>query len=521
MERGHLAVPSASLVPSALDPSVLLTTAGMQPFKPYFLGQAAARRRAYLGRSAASAPSTSTTSAQPPPHDVLPDDGQLLVRRLLQAGRGRDGLGALDGVWGLDRERIWATVYEGDEQARARRGRARPVARAGHAAPSASSSSARTTSGRPGRPARAARAPSSTTTAAPSTAAAGADAGRAATATASSSTGTSSSWSSTGRRRLADAAAGAEHRHRQRARAVASLLQDVRQHLRDRRDGARDHRRVERMSGTAMPTAATTCAVRVLCDHGRGMTAFATDGVTPSNEGAATCCAAIIRRAVLHGTRLGLETPFLGALHDVVIESLAAGYPELARAPRRRAPPDRGRGGALLPDAGDRAPACSTTDRAGEGQGRVEPARRRRLRAARHARLPGRADRGAGARGRPRHRPRGLREPHAGAARARPLGRAARRPAWTTSASRASRAPRRAASSWATTSSRSRRSCWRRRGGGRGPRSSSCARSPFYPEGGGQVSDAGEIARTPCAARSNRSTGWRAIRRCWCAWTAS
>jgi alanyl-tRNA synthetase len=87
---------------------------------------------------------------------------------------------------------------------------------------------------------------------------------------------------------------------------------------------------LERLSGKRYADGGDAVrSFRVLCDHGRGMAAIATDGVTPSNEGRGYVLRRILRRAVLHGSRLGLETPFLGALHDVVIESLADGFPEL------------------------------------------------------------------------------------------------------------------------------------------------------------------------------------------------
>jgi alanyl-tRNA synthetase len=72
-----------------------------------------------------------------------------------------------------------------------------------------------------------------------------------------------------------------------------------------------------------------TKAHRILADHGRGMTFLAADGVAPSNEGRGYVMRRIIRRAVLQGSRVGLEPPYLADLADVVVDHMKTGYPEL------------------------------------------------------------------------------------------------------------------------------------------------------------------------------------------------
>jgi alanyl-tRNA synthetase len=74
-----------------------------------------------------------------------------------------------------------------------------------------------------------------------------------------------------------------------------------------------------------------TKAHRILADHGRGTTFLAADGVTPSNEGRGYVMRRVIRRAVQQGQRIGLEAPYLGRLADVVIEQMGESYPELER----------------------------------------------------------------------------------------------------------------------------------------------------------------------------------------------
>jgi alanyl-tRNA synthetase len=76
-------------------------------------------------------------------------------------------------------------------------------------------------------------------------------------------------------------------------------------------------------------SADATKAHRVLADHARGMCFIVSEGVTPSNESRGYVLRRIIRRAVQHGMRIGLESPFLPGLADAVIEQMGGAYPEL------------------------------------------------------------------------------------------------------------------------------------------------------------------------------------------------
>jgi alanyl-tRNA synthetase len=115
-ERGHMLYPSASLIPHN-DPTVLLTTGGVQQFIPYFLGQE-------------RPPSTRAVSVQKcfrtPDIEDVGDWHHLTFFEML----GNFSFGdyfkkeAIEWAWaflteelGIEPERLWITIFEGDVDA--------------------------------------------------------------------------------------------------------------------------------------------------------------------------------------------------------------------------------------------------------------------------------------------------------------------------------------------------------------------------------------------------------------------
>ena len=115
-EREHLRLPSASLIPAG-DPTLLLTTAGMVPFKAYFSGEL-------------TPPSPRITTAQKSFRttdiEEVGDVSHLTLFEMLgnfsfgdyfKAESCQWALELCLGVYGMDFERIYATIYTNDDEA--------------------------------------------------------------------------------------------------------------------------------------------------------------------------------------------------------------------------------------------------------------------------------------------------------------------------------------------------------------------------------------------------------------------
>ena len=330
-QRDHKRMPSASLVPSVYDPSVLLTTAGMQPFKPYFLG-------------AEEPPYPRLTSCQKSFRTTDIDKVGSTARHLTFFEMlGNFSFGdyfkqeAVEFAWelsvehfGLDTELIWITVFEGDRELAlgpdeeaiecwrsvgvpderiVRLPRSENFWQAGPVGPCGPCSELYYDRGlelgsaddRPGD-----------------------ETDRFLEywnlVFMQYSLGEDGSLTPLPKKNI-DTGAGLER--------LAAIMQDVPSVFEN--DQFRPLIELgESLSGRRYgENAQVTRALRVLADHCRAMTFLIADGVVPSNEDRGYILRRVMRRSIQQGRQIGLEPPFLGRFADAVIEIAGSSYPEL------------------------------------------------------------------------------------------------------------------------------------------------------------------------------------------------
>ena len=73
----------------------------------------------------------------------------------------------------------------------------------------------------------------------------------------------------------------------------------------------------------------TDVSLRIVTDHTRCVSFMIADGILPTNEGRGYVLRMILRRALRHGYLIGLELPFMAPIVDKVIENYGDAYPEL------------------------------------------------------------------------------------------------------------------------------------------------------------------------------------------------
>src|SRR6202034_1637759 len=79
----------------------------------------------------------------------------------------------------------------------------------------------------------------------------------------------------------------------------------------------------------AKTTDLASSSLRVIADHIRACSFLVVDGVLPSNEGRGYVLRRIIRRAIRHGYKLGIQEAFFYKLVPVLAQEMGEAYPEL------------------------------------------------------------------------------------------------------------------------------------------------------------------------------------------------
>lgn len=110
---------------------------------------------------------------------------------------------------------------------------------------------------------------------------------------------------------------------------MAAIMQGVQSNYDT--DVMRDLVRVgETLSGKAYHSApAVDLSLRIIADHSRSVSFMIADGILPSNEGRGYVLRRLLRRAVLHGHKLGIQGPFLSNYVAKIVELMGDVYPEI------------------------------------------------------------------------------------------------------------------------------------------------------------------------------------------------
>src|ERR687893_614374 len=115
--RDHRRLRSASLVPATFDPSVLLTTAGMHPLKPYFQGiEKAPHHRLTTCQKCFRTPDidkVGTTTRHLTFFEML---GNFSIGDYFKQGAAEFAWELSIEGFGFDPEKIWITIFEGDDE---------------------------------------------------------------------------------------------------------------------------------------------------------------------------------------------------------------------------------------------------------------------------------------------------------------------------------------------------------------------------------------------------------------------